>query len=86
MNVSARESIAIEDSAMGHDAAIAAGVRVIITLNDDTRLHNFDHAMLVVEDLGEPDQDLRVVSGSAGTHRHVTIDLLNSLLQQSPVG
>ena len=80
LQVSASESIAIEDSAMGHDAAVGAGIPVIITLNDDTRMHDFSDALLVVEDLGEPDIPLQVVAGDCGSHQHIDIHLLQKLV------
>lgn len=54
--VKGADCVAIEDSAMGHDAAHAAGIPVIVTLNDDTRHHHFPHARAVVESLDEAEK------------------------------
>lgn len=74
------ECIAIEDSAMGHDAATRAGIPVVVTLNDDTRDHDFPDALLVVEDLSEPEGQLRVIQGDSGGHACVDTGMLRHLL------
>jgi beta-phosphoglucomutase-like phosphatase (HAD superfamily) len=57
------ECIAIEDSAMGLEAARAAGVPTVITVNSDTLEQDFSAASLVLDALGEPDQPSRVLAG-----------------------
>lgn len=58
------ECIAIEDSELGLAAATAAGIRTVITTNADTAHEEFEHASLVLDNLGEPDRPSRVLQGS----------------------
>jgi len=55
LGVSPEETLALEDSGNGWKAAHAAHLKCVITVNDYTRIHDFDGADLVVSDLGEPD-------------------------------
>lgn len=74
------DCVALEDSAMGLMAARRAHIPTLITVNEDTRHHLFEDAMLVVDKLGEPDQPFRLLQGEAGSHRYVNLELLNELL------
>lgn len=73
------ECVAIEDSAMGLEAATAAQVPTVITTNDDTAHEEFDHALLVLDTLGEPDVPATVLHGAL-TGPCVTLDQLRRLL------
>lgn len=55
--------LAIEDSHPGLTAAHAAGIPTIITVNAYTSGQNFDGALSVVSDLGEPDAPARHIAG-----------------------
>ena len=55
--------IVIEDSDNGLDAAIAAGLTTIVTVNNYTEQQDFSRAALVVSDLGEPEQPCKVIQG-----------------------
>ena len=66
------ECVALEDSNMGMIAAGSAGIPTLITINDDTRHHVFEEAVLVVDKLGEPQEPFRMLQGEAGSHRYVT--------------
>ncbi len=57
------ECIAIEDSQAGFEAARAAGIGTVVTVNDYTRSHDFTGALSVVSDLGESGQPARHVGG-----------------------
>ncbi|MGH8562208.1 MAG: HAD-IA family hydrolase, partial [Nevskiales bacterium] len=80
LGVKASECIALEDSSMGLIAATSAGIPTLVTVNDDTRHHVFEDALLVVDKLGEPDDPFRVLQGEPGTDRCVTLRLLGELL------
>lgn len=56
------QCIAIEDSENGLRAARAAGLPTLITVNGYTRQQNFDDAVAVLSDLGEPDQTFKQIS------------------------
>ena len=52
-------TLALEDSANGVRAAVAAGVPTLVTANDFTRDDDFSGALAVVDQLGEPDRPAR---------------------------
>jgi HAD superfamily hydrolase (TIGR01509 family) len=76
------ECMALEDSSMGLVAATSAGIPTLITVNEDTRHHVFEDAVLVVDRLGEPNEPFRVLQGEPGTDHYVTLRLLQELLQR----
>ncbi|MBW4441572.1 MAG: HAD family hydrolase [Plectolyngbya sp. WJT66-NPBG17] len=63
LNLSAANCIAIEDSLQGLQAALAAGIKTVVTLNAYTRAQDFAGATLVIDQLGEPDQPFEVLKG-----------------------
>jgi len=75
--------LALEDSGNGWQAARAAGLKCVVTVNDYTRMHDFTGADLVVSDFGEPDADAIFVAenphGLEGLH-HVTLDHLRRIM------
>jgi len=79
MGVSPAECLAIEDSENGLRSARAAELQTLVTVSEYTRDHNFDGAVLVLDQLGEPDSPFQVLSGAAGGHKMVTVDLLQEL-------
>lgn len=81
LQLRADECIAIEDSEMGMRAARDAGITTLITLNDDTRGHDFSDANMVVSQLGECVEPIEVVKGEAQGQVCVTLDMLRSLLE-----
>lgn len=56
------QCIAIEDSENGLRAARAADLQTLITVNNYTRQQNFDGAVAVLSDLGEPEQSFKQIS------------------------
>ncbi len=76
--------IAIEDTSNGNRAALAAGVRTIITTHEFTTDSDFAGASLVVDDLGEPEHHFHIESGNAYDHHYVNLDLMKSILQGEP--
>jgi len=57
--------MAFEDSENGLRAALAAGLKTVITVNDYTRAHDFHDAALVLDHLGESGRPFQVLSGYA---------------------
>jgi HAD superfamily hydrolase (TIGR01509 family) len=55
--------VAFEDSENGLRAALAAGLKTVITINDYTRTHDFRGAAIVANHLGEPDRPWQVLAG-----------------------
>lgn len=77
LGLSPRECLAFEDSENGMAATRAAGIPVLITVNDYTRDGDYGDAALVLESLGEPQAPARVLGGraAAGVATNVTVDL-----------
>jgi beta-phosphoglucomutase-like phosphatase (HAD superfamily) len=73
------ECLAFEDSANGLRSAQGAGLETLVTVSQYTRDHDFEGAALVVDQLGEPDSPFTVISGDAGRHTYVSVDLLQDL-------
>ncbi|MGQ0696661.1 MAG: HAD-IA family hydrolase [Panacagrimonas sp.] len=55
LGLGANECVALEDSAMGLRAAVAAGVPTIVTTNANTEGEDFSAAWMVLDGCGEPD-------------------------------
>lgn len=79
------ECMAIEDSAMGLDAACEAGIPGVVTINADTRNQDLAHARLVVDSLGEPNKPVRVIKSPGFELTHVDLAVLQHL-QRDYVG
>ena len=77
--VRAGECLAVEDSANGLRSAQDAGLETLVTVSQYTRDHDFEGAALVLDQLGEPDSPFTVISGDAGSHTYVNVDLLQDL-------
>ncbi|MBI3171984.1 MAG: HAD-IA family hydrolase [Hydrocarboniphaga effusa] len=80
MDLAARDCMAIEDSAMGLAAATAAGIATVITTNDNTAHQEFERALLVLDNLGEPGAPVHVLQGMLDAPC-VTISALRQLMQ-----
>jgi beta-phosphoglucomutase-like phosphatase (HAD superfamily) len=55
------ETLVIEDSQNGLEAATAAALPCVVTVNGYTEQERFDTALLVVSHLGDPGEPLRVL-------------------------
>lgn len=70
------QCLALEDSANGVRASLAAGVPTVVTVNGYTSKESFDGALAVLSDLGEPDAPFTVIRGDAGGSSYVDLPLL----------
>jgi HAD superfamily hydrolase (TIGR01509 family) len=68
--------LAIEDSANGLAASLAAGLPTLITTNETTRDHDFAGAVAVLSDLGEPRQPCLARRGALHGKTFIDLDLL----------
>lgn len=83
LGVAAERSIAIEDSDVGLQAARAAGLTTLVTVNSNTRSQAFDQAVLVVDSLGEADRPVEVLNSlgrDVGCHV-IDVPFLNRLIE-----
>lgn len=76
LGLAAADCVAIEDSPVGTRAAIAAGLKTVVTVNGYTVGGDFAGASLVVNDLGEPELPFTVLAGEVGEARYVDLALL----------
>ena len=76
--------VAIEDTRNGNLAALAAGLRTIITTHAYTQDDDFRGASLVVDNLGEPDRPFHVAAGSARGASCVDVRLLRRIVRAAP--
>ena len=74
--------IAIEDTYNGNRAAYAAGLKTVITTHAFTRSDNFEHASIVLDQLGDPGQPFKVISGNAHGAQYVDIQLLENIMAE----
>lgn len=86
MGLSPRECVAVEDTASGNRAAVAAGLTTIITTHAFTHDHDFRGASLVVNHLGEPHQPFEVIFGSSDGASYVDIALTRGLQRRTRPG
>ncbi|MCU0933227.1 MAG: HAD family hydrolase [Thiobacillaceae bacterium] len=66
LGLAADECLAFEDSRNGIRAALGAGLRTLVTVNDYTREDDFSGALAVLSDLGEPDAPYRRLDAGGG--------------------
>lgn len=71
--------IAIEDTTNGNRAALAAGIKTIITTHALTVDNDFPGASLVLDQLGEPDKPFKRVPGNSYKAHYVDLALLQSI-------
>ena len=76
------ECMAIEDTTNGNRAALSCGIATVITIHEFTVDNDFTGAHLVIDQLGEPGQPFRIISGSARGKHFVDVDLLQSILTE----
>lgn len=79
LNLTARDCITIEDSALGLQAATGANLATLITINDYTHADDFSDALTVIDQLGEPDSPSRVLAGAAIEDRYISVNTLKDL-------
>lgn len=76
MNLTPEQCVAFEDSRNGFLASTAAGIQTLVTINGYTAQDQFDGAIAVLSDLGEPDAPFTVISGEVGDKHCVDVDLI----------
>ena len=84
MDLSPATCLVIEDSQQGLEAAVAAGLTTVVTVNDYTRDHALTSARLVINHLGEPNLPFELLHGSAAQAYYFSLDLAQTLLTTPP--
>jgi HAD superfamily hydrolase (TIGR01509 family) len=76
MQLDPSQCLAFEDSHNGLRASRGAGVKTVITVNGYTAHEQFDEAVAVLSDLGEPETPFEVLKGDAAGKGQVDLALL----------
>lgn len=80
LGASPSHCVAIEDTRNGNLAALAAGLKTVITTHSFTLDNDFSGAALIVDRLGEPDQPMQVLAGNSGGAPCVDVSLLERIV------
>jgi len=81
MNLDAEDCMAFEDSENGLLSSMQAGIKTVVTVNGYTRNDNFDGALIVLDQLGEPGAPFTVIDGNAGDATLVDVPLIKRLFE-----
>jgi HAD superfamily hydrolase (TIGR01509 family) len=81
MGLSAAECMAFEDSENGLLSSLRAGLKTIVTVNGYTLNDNFDGAVIVLDQLGEPESHFTLIKGSAGLTTRLDVPLIKRLFE-----
>jgi len=79
LGLAAGDCVAIEDSAIGLHAALAAGVPALVTVSDYSAGETFDGAAAVLSSLGDPATPARALRGTEPPGGEVDLDYLRRL-------
>lgn len=79
LNLEAQDCLVVEDSLHGLQAATEAGLPTIVTVNEYTKNQDFSDALLVLNNLGEPESPFTVFLGNAFDASYVDMSVLHRL-------
>lgn len=83
MALTPAQCLAFEDSENGIHATRGANLTTIITTNGYTESHDFSGAALVINQLGEPDDPFKVISGDVNDYTYFDISLAREIHRRS---
>ncbi len=81
MNLTPEACMAFEDSYNGVRSSIQAHLPTLITTNGYTQGDDFSGAVIVLDQMGEPDVPFTVLSGDARGHTYVDLAMIEKLHQ-----
>ena len=73
LNLPAEACMAFEDSGNGIKSSVGAGLKTIVTVNEYTADHDFSDAVLVLDQMGEPENPATVIKGDLNGENCLTI-------------
>lgn len=79
MNLAPENCLVFEDSEHGLQAATAVGLKTIVTVNNYTKDRDYTRAALVLNNLGEPEQPVKIIQGTIANH-YLDLDDLKLIL------
>ncbi len=82
MNLTAESCIVFEDSYNGIQSSVRAGLPTIITTNGYTENDDFSEALLVLDQMGEPDKPFSVKKGDVQDHTYLNMALVKVIHEQ----
>ncbi len=74
------ECLAIEDTEQGLIAANQAGLKTVITINEYTKSQDFQKAVLVINNLGEPETHFTTIQGDSYQKKYFNLDLARLII------
>ncbi|TFV71032.1 HAD family hydrolase [Blastococcus sp. CT_GayMR19] len=83
------DTLVVEDSRNGLVSAVGAGLPCLVTVSSYTREENFDEAVLVVSELGDPGRPpIEVLANQGGVEvgDHVTLEVLRACIKAGAQG
>jgi beta-phosphoglucomutase-like phosphatase (HAD superfamily) len=83
LQLSPSQCIAFEDSENGLRASSGANLKTIIAVNHYTKDHDFAGAAIVLDQMGEPDNPFKVLSGDGFGHTYLNMELVKKLHYQA---
>jgi len=81
MKLIADDCLAFEDSENGLQSSLGAGLTTIVTVNGYTLGQDFNGAVIVLDQLGEPDTAFTVLAGDASDATYVDVALIKRLFE-----
>ena len=81
MNLSPENCLVFEDSFHGLQAAYQANLKIIITLHDYTKEQDFSLASLVLNHLGEPENNFEIIKGDIKNKGYFDLELAQILVK-----
>ena len=81
MDLPSAECVAFEDSGNGLLSSMQAGLKTIVTVNAYTVDDHFGGALVVLDQLGEPQSPFTLIKGRAGGATFVDVSMIKHLLE-----
>lgn len=80
MNLLPENCVVFEDSQSGLEAAIAAGIKTVVTVDDYTKNQDFSQATLVLNHLGEPEIPFQILQGNCHNPNYLDMESLRKIV------
>ncbi len=82
MNLTAESCIVFEDSFNGIQSSVQAGLPTIITTNGYTENDDFSEALVILDQMGEPEKPFTVQKGDVQGHTYLNMELVKVIHEQ----
>jgi HAD superfamily hydrolase (TIGR01509 family) len=80
MNLAAENCLVFEDSHHGLQAATQAGLKTIVTVNNYTAKQDFKSAILAIDHLGEPNNQVKVIQGNLANFTYINLSSIQQFM------